>query len=295
MHYHHSYHAGNFADVFKHVVLCGLLAALNRKDKPWAYLETHAGAGRYDLQGEGAGKTGEWQNGIGRLFPSPLRERSRGEGDPPEPLSALLTCVRAQNPDGKLRWYPGSPLVIQSLARPGDRLVLCEKVPDVIEGLRIALGRDARVIVHHRDGYESAALLPPGEKRGLVLVDPPFERPDEFDAVAEFLKKAVSRFAGGVYAAWYPIKNRHAAERFERRVARNCGKAVLALRFENGAPGEGQMRSCGMLIVNPPFGFAQQIEPALKVLARELAQGPRAACTVQLLAPDAAPGKNVRP
>lgn len=275
MHYRHSFHAGNFADVFKHTVLCGLLAALNRKDKPWCYLETHAGAGRYDLQAAGATRTGEWQDGIGALWDATGL---------PGPLAGCLAQVRALNPDGKLRHYPGSPLFALSQARAGDRLVLCEKVPEVAAELREALDRDKRVILHQRDGYESHALLPPAEKRGLVLVDPPFERPDEFDAVAQYLESALARFAGGVYAAWYPLKNRHAAGRFVRRLGRT-GREGCALEFETGAAGEGQMRACGMAVVNPPFGFRDAVEPALKVLVRELALGPKAGYRIVPLTP----------
>lgn len=267
MHYRHSFHAGNFADVFKHTVLCGLLAGLSRKDKPWGYLETHAGAGRYDLQSAGATRTGEWQDGIGALW------EATGL---PGPLATVVAQVRALNPDGKLRHYPGSPLFALAQARAGDRLVLCEKVPEVAAQLREALDGDKRVILHQRDGYESHTLVPPSEKRGLVLVDPPFERPDEFDAVAGFLEKSLKRFAGGVHALWYPLKNRHAAGKFTRRVARAAGEG-LVLEFETGALAEGQMRACGMAVVNPPYGFEAEVDPALKVLVRELALGPKAA------------------
>src|SRR5690349_4778302 len=207
MHYRHSYHAGNFADVFKHVVLCGLLSALSRKDKPWCYLETHSGAGAYDLQGEGAARTGEWREGIGRLW---------GLANVPGPLQAFLDVVRGVNGTGALRHYPGSPLFAQALARERDRLVLCEKVPDIAAELRENLKGERRAVVHHRDGHEAHALLPPAEKRGLMLIDPPFERPDEFEATAELVGKSIKRFAAGVYATWYPLKNRHAAGRFER-------------------------------------------------------------------------------
>lgn len=267
MHYRHSFHAGNFADVFKHTVLCALLAGLSRKDKPWSYLETHAGAGRYDLQSAGATRTGEWQNGIGALW---------AVDNLPAPLAACREQVRALNPDSKLRHYPGSPLFALALARADDRVVLCEKVPEVAEELRIALGEDARVILHRRDGYDAYSLLPPPEKRGLVLVDPPFERPDEFDAVAGFLEKSLNRFPGGVHAMWYPLKNRHAAGKFERRVGRATDKGVV-LEIETGAAAEGQMRACGMIVVNPPYGFEADMEPAMKVLVKELALGPRAA------------------
>jgi 23S rRNA (adenine2030-N6)-methyltransferase len=268
MHYRHSYHAGNFADVFKHVVLCALLAALNRKDKPWCYLETHAGAGAYDLAGEGATRTGEWREGIGRLF------ANRG-GDDGGPLARFLDIVSGLNGTGALKHYPGSPLFAQAFAREQDRLVLCEKVPAIAAELRENLRRERRATVHERDGHEAHALLPPAQKRGLMLIDPPFERPDEFDAAGALVEKSLKRFAQGIYAIWYPLKNRHAASRFERQVGRLCSDPPLRLALENGAPGEGQMRGCAVLVVNAPFGLERDLEPAGQRLARELAQGPR--------------------
>jgi 23S rRNA (adenine2030-N6)-methyltransferase len=283
MHYRHSYHAGNFADVFKHVVLCALLAALNRKDKPWCYLETHAGAGAYDLQGEGAARTGEWREGIGRLH---------ALGRVPDLLQAALDVVRGLNGTGALRYYPGSPLFAQAWARDRDRLVLCEKIPEIVAELRENLKGERRAIVHRRDGYEAHALLPPAEKRGLVLIDPPFERPDEFDAVGDLVEQAAGRFAAGVYAIWYPLKNRHAAGRFERRVARLCAEPPLRLALENGAPGAGQMRGCAVLVMNPPFGLERDLEPSGRLLARELAQGPHPAYTAVALTGAPAARKN---
>ena len=258
MHYRHAYHAGNFADVFKHILLVGLLQALNRKDKPWCYLDTHAGAGRYDLDSAAAGKTAEWEGGIGRL---------RGLKNAPEPLAGFLKIVGA-----KTTRYPGSPLFAEALMRPGDRLVLCEKEPEVYEQLKSTLHAE----IHQRAGYGAHGLVPPKEKRGLILIDPPFEARDEFTRASEFLAKACARFSNGVYALWYPLKNRHEAERFLRRVQRDIAQPLLNIAFENGAPGEGQMRACGLLVVNPPFQFEREIEPALKILVRELAQGPRA-------------------
>lgn len=270
MHYQHRYHAGNFADVFKHVLLCGLLQALNRKDKPWAYLETHAGAGAYDLSSEAAQKTGEWQDGIGRLA---------GFAAEGEPLRSYLAIV-ADTP-GAPQAYPGSPGFALGLARPQDRVVLCEKVPAVCEELKIRLGSDPRVHIHQRDGYESLGLLPPPEKRGLVLVDPPFERPDEFDAVSDFLRMASGRFGNGVYAAWYPIKNRFEADRFRRRMMREHPRSGADLQLHNGATAEGQMRACGLAVINPPFGYAEAMKPVLHRLARLLAQGPQAESSVE--------------
>jgi 23S rRNA (adenine2030-N6)-methyltransferase len=278
MHYRHSYHAGNFADVFKHVALCALLGALSRKDKPWCYLETHAGAGAYDLAGEGASRTGEWRDGIGRLH---------GLANAPPLLERYLDVVRGLNGTGALRHYPGSPLFAQALARDFDRLVFCEKVPEVVADLRENLKGERRATVHQRDGHEAHALLPPKEKRGLVLVDPPFERPDEFEAAAELVENCHARFAAGVYAIWYPLKNRHAAARFERRLARLGDEPPLRLALETGAPGEGQMRSCAVLVVNAPFGVAQELEATGRLLARELAQGARAAYEAGVVEPRA--------
>lgn len=265
MHYRHAYHAGNFADVFKHVLLCGLLQALNRKDKPWCYLETHAGAGEYHLGGMEAGKTAEWQDGIGRLS---------NEQPTADPLKIFLEIARAKT----LR-YPGSPRFAQALARPFDHLILCEKVPEVFADLRSRIPAE----LHQRDGYEAHGLLPPKAKRGLVLVDPPFEARDEFDRISEFLDRAVPRFSNGIYAIWYPLKNRHEAERFLRRIQRDVSQPAIDIQFENGAPGEGQMRACGMAIINPPFRFSSEMEPALRVLSRLLAQGPRPQFSIKTL------------
>ena len=277
MHYRHSYHAGNFADVFKHVLLCGLLAALNRKDKPWCALDTHAGAGFYDLSSDGATRTGEWHDGIGRLA---------GIGNPPEPLATMLRIVAAGNAPGKTLYYPGSPQFILSMAREVDRMMFCEKVADVAEDLRRNLGRDSRIALHLRDGYEAHSLLPPPEKRGLILVDPPFERLDEYTAMSEFVRKGVARFAGGIYALWYPIKNRHAANAFLRRIGREVPRPALAFEFDNGAEAEGQMHACGVLIVNPPFQFEQEMAASLNILKRELAQGAKPDWSSQWVRPE---------
>ena len=282
MHYRHCYHAGNFADVFKHVLLTGLLDALGRKDKPWAYLDTHAGAGDYDLGDVAADTTGEWRDGIGRLS-------SLSAATVPEPLAQYLALVRDGNADGGSRFYPGSPFLAKALARPGDRLILCEKIPEVAEELRHAM-RGTNSAIHVRDGYEAHALLPPSEKRGLVLIDPPFERPDEFEAVSELIKKSVARFANGIYAAWYPLKNTHVASSFVRRVARETGRPTLELTIDVDLPPrepspvtgivKHPMSACGLVVVNPPYGFDDAARAALQFLTPILAQGSRAAWTV---------------
>ena len=317
VHYRHSYHAGNFADVFKHVLLVGLLGALNRKDKPWCYLETHAGAGDYDLAAEGATRTGEWREGIGRL------DSTHGA---PELVTEYLRLIQAARSQGSAEHYPGSPQFARALARADDRLVFCEKVPEVADALRRSLRGDRRAAIHLRDGYEAHALLPPVEKRGLVLIDPPFERSDELDAIAELIAKSVGRFAGGIYAAWYPVKNPHLVSRFARRVAKDTAKPVLNLEFDNGAEADDELRfasterpraehaqrrerpeirrqrredpstgivriadkkimhACGLLVVNPPFGFEAEAAAALQWLKPRLAQGPRAGFNITQVA-----------
>ena len=273
MHYRHAFHAGNFADVFKHVLLCGLVLALNRKGAPWTYLETHAGAGGYRLQDE-AQRTGEFREGVARLMSVDAA---------PLALSEWLDIVRKFNRGAALDAYPGSPWFVRQLAREQDRLVLCERVEGVFNDLRMLFAGDAAVALHRRDGYELPALLPPQSKRALVLIDPPFESPTEFEQVSASLIAARKRFSQGIYAVWYPLKKRFEADRFCRRMGREADRDVLDLRFETGAPGEGQMRGCGVLIVNPPYRFEEDLAPALDLLKRLLAQGSSAGWQAQWL------------
>lgn len=267
MHYQHRYHAGNFADVFKHALLVELLTALNAKDAPWCYVETHGGAGLYPLDDVGAQRTGEALEGIVRLRDAAVLA---------PPLQPYLQLVRRANDGGDLTRYPGSPLVALMLARPQDRVIVCEKVPAVAAELRALLAADARAAVHVRDGYESASLLPPRERRGLVLVDPPFERADEFDAAADFLAAALKRFGNGVYALWYPYKSRYRTERWLRRVRSGLAHEALNLQLDTGAPSEGQMHACGLLVVNPPYAFVQNAPALLAALRPLLALSDRA-------------------
>lgn len=269
MHYRHHYHAGNFADVFKHILLVALLDHLSRKDKPWCCLDTHAGAGRYELASAVAGRTGEWEDGAGRL---------RREPGMPACVSRFLDLLgwgeddAAQRSLRHSRVYPGSPQLAVATAREHDRVVCCERLPEVAELLRAHV---PEAQIHVRDGYGAHGLLPPKEKRGLVLIDPPFEARDEFEQVGAFLVAAARRFATGIYAVWYPLKNRHEADRFVRRAVRDTGLGGLQCRIETGAAGEGQMRACGLLVLNPPFGFDAEARAALAWLAPRLAQGAR--------------------
>jgi Protein involved in catabolism of external DNA len=273
VHYRHAYHAGNFADVFKHLILVALLRRLSDKPAPWAMLDSHAGAGLYTLDGGVDGVAGEWRDGVGRLWGAPVTSVALAD------WQALLT---AANPGGALRFYPGSPWLARRGAREDDRIVACEAVAEVADQLR---ARVPGLELHRRNGYELASLLPPRERRGLLLIDPPFERADEFDAMAAFVDQARQRFAGGVYALWYPLKNRHAAARFVRRTAR--GVEALECGLDTGAAGDGRMRACAMLILNPPWGIEATLAPALEELARLLARGPAAESWVEPIRPEA--------
>ncbi|HEX4870797.1 MAG TPA: 23S rRNA (adenine(2030)-N(6))-methyltransferase RlmJ [Nevskiaceae bacterium] len=279
MHYRHHYHAGNFADVFKHALLIELLRALSRKASPWCYVDTHAGAGRYGL-GERAERTGEWAAGVGRL-----REATN--------LSPALEALRERlGGTVALAAYPGSPWIAAGLARSGDRLILCETVPEVADELRQEMrnapqAAGVTIALHRRDGYEALpALTPPPEKRGLVLIDPPFERSDEFEAMEAAILASQARWSGGVYAAWYPVKQRYPADRFRRRLQRALpGVPLLDARLDTGAPSEGQMHACGLLVLNPPWQFDQAAGPLLTELARLLACSPRAEASLDWITP----------
>jgi 23S rRNA (adenine2030-N6)-methyltransferase len=283
MNYRHAFHAGNFADVLKHAVLVALLRALIRKDAPLACVDTHAGAGRYDLGGPEAAKTGEHAAGIGRLLAAPRL---------PALLRDYLAVVRGDAAEGApLRDYPGSPLIAARLLRPADRLLLCELQDAECAALRLAFAVDPRVAVHQRDGYAALnALLPPRERRGLVLVDPPFEAQDhEFRAIEAALDGAIRRFPQGVYAVWYPIKLRRHVAPFHRWL-RGCGMpkvlvAELLLRPDDSAQ---TLNGCGMAILNAPWRVDEALAPALAALPGLLGAGRGGGHSLQWLVGDAA-------
>ncbi|RUW96788.1 23S rRNA (adenine(2030)-N(6))-methyltransferase RlmJ, partial [Mesorhizobium sp. M2A.F.Ca.ET.037.01.1.1] len=209
MNYRHAYHAGNFADVVKHAVLARLVEYLKQKDKAFRVIDTHAGIGRYDLASVEAGKTGEWQGGIGRLTEATLEPQAAAL------LQPYLEAVRAQNPDGGLKHYPGSPLIVRHLLRSQDRLTAIELHPKDAVRLKLVFAGDFQARVIELDGWLAlGAQLPPKEKRGLVLIDPPFEEEGEFSRLVDGLRKAHRRWPGGIYALWYPIKDRRAVTAF---------------------------------------------------------------------------------
>jgi 23S rRNA (adenine2030-N6)-methyltransferase len=256
LNYRHAFHAGNFADCMKHALLVWCIRALQRKDKPLFLLDTHAGIGRYDLAGSEAARTGEWQHGIARL-----RE------DPPPPLADYVALASA---DGVFS-YPGSPELMVRLARPGDRVALCELHGDDAATLRQRYR--GRAAVHARDGFEAlGALLPPAERRALVLIDPPYEAADEFDRCAAALAGIARKFAPATVLAWYPIKGRAPSRAFldalREAGLRDLVAAELLLRPPLDAA---RLNGCGVLVRNPPYGFEAAADGTLAALAARLA------------------------
>ena len=268
MNYRHAFHAGNAADCLKHALLVWLVRALARKPAPFFVLDTHAGAGRYDLASGPAARTGEWRQGIGRLV-----------DDPPPPLADYVGLVK------ELGLYPGSPAITRALLREHDRLACCELHPEEAASLRAAFARDRQVAVHRRDGYTALrALLPPKEqRRGLVLIDPPYEQADEFDRVAEALNLAHDRFPAGVLAAWYPIKHRAPVGAFHEAVrASGIADVVAAEVFLREPLDPTRLNGSGMLIVSPPFRFEEEAPAVLKALLARLGSGEAGAGTALL-------------
>lgn len=277
MNYRHVYHAGNFADVLKHVVLIALIEALKTKQTPFAVLDTHAGAGRYSLASEEALKTGEFRDGVMRLLAA---ERL------PTLVHAYLNLVRPQN---GVQHYPGSPLIAAQLLRDSDRLILCEVQDTEVESLRQLFARDGRIAVHQRDGYQAmAALLPPAEKRGLVLIDSPFEAQEqEFRIIEGALAAAHKRFANGVYAVWYPIKLRQSVLPFHRWLKESGMRKVLVAEIcvhpDNSAL---RLNGCGMAIINAPYKLDRTLAEMLPTLATTLAQSRYAQFKLEWLVED---------
>lgn len=270
MNYRHAYHAGNFSDVVKHVVVTRIVEYLKRKDAAFRVIDTHAGVGCYDLGGEEAGKTGEWQAGIGRLMDAPLPAEAA------DMIAPYLAVVRGENPDGELTVYPGSPLLVRRLLRRQDRLSAIELHPDDAEALAQLFAGDHQVRVIHLDGWLAlGAHLPPKEKRGLVLVDPPFEKEGEFDRLVEGLQKAHRRFPGGTYALWYPVKDRHAVAGFHAALEETSIRKILKLEVTVRAPSpEDRLDGSGMIVVNPPFTLEAEMRTLLPLLADILADAP---------------------
>ncbi|MFO1372218.1 MAG: 23S rRNA (adenine(2030)-N(6))-methyltransferase RlmJ [Candidatus Competibacteraceae bacterium] len=276
--YRHAFHAGNFADVFKHVLLVQLLHALRRKEKPFCVLDTHAGAGRYDLRSAPARKNREFEEGIGRLW--------RQSGLSAE-LAAYLERVRALNPDGQLREYPGSPRIAHALLRPGDRLILTERNPAEFAQLNAEFAGERQVAIHPGDGYAALkAFLPPLERRGLVLIDPAYELKDEFDRLIAAVQFIHRRWAGGIVAIWYPILDRAPSLRFQRTLQGLGIPAILCAElglYPYDVPLG--LHGCGLIIINPPWQLDETLKRLLPDLLQRLQAGEHGQTRLEWLVP----------
>ncbi|EKV29173.1 Protein involved in catabolism of external DNA [Caenispirillum salinarum AK4] len=264
MNYRHIYHAGNFADVFKHALLALVVDYLTRKDKPFFVLDTHAGLGAYDLSADEAQRTGEWRDGIGRILAEP---------DPPEALRPYLGAVRALDPDGGMARYPGSPRIARHFMRPGDRLMASELHPEDAAVLKSVFARDRQTKVLELDGYTALkANVPPKERRGLVLMDPPFEQPDEFSAMVRALTAAYRKWPTGIYGLWYPVKGGGVVPAFHGELATAGLGDVLVAEMTVMPVDEttNRLNGTGMVLINPPWTLEDTLHDLLPWLTRVL-------------------------
>ena len=274
MNYRHAFHAGGFADVIKHIVLVRILTYLQDKAAAFRVIDTHAGAGVYDLAGEEARRGGEWLTGIARIMQARFSETTMPL------LKPYLDIVRAFNPQSPLKTYPGSPLIARALLRPQDRLTACEVEPKARKRLIEALRRDTQARVVDLDGWTALpAFVPPKERRGLVLIDPPFEQKDEFARLATGFAEAFAKWPTGSYLLWYPVKSRRATDDLARQVAQAIAGGrppgtCLRLEF-SVAPraAEAGLISAGLLIVNPPWTLMGELKAILPELEKPLGQG----------------------
>jgi 23S rRNA (adenine2030-N6)-methyltransferase len=267
MNYRHAFHAGNFADVLKHAILTVALEILAGKDKPFAVIDTHAGRGRYELTQDQAKRTGEWRTGIGKIL-----QASR----PPRELKRYLDIVRGFDrrlggAGEELQHYPGSPRIVRALLRPMDRLVACELHDEDGHSLRREFAGDPQVEVKRSDGYAALkALLPPPERRGLVLIDPPFEARDEFERLQRALTQALRRFATGTYVIWYPAKDQSAVTAFKTFLAEAKPKRTLTAELQIPSKASGGLARAGVALINAPWPIEDHVGKIGPYLAQAL-------------------------
>jgi 23S rRNA (adenine2030-N6)-methyltransferase len=269
MNYQHAFHAGNFADVHKHVALTLILEYLRAKPGAFRVIDSHAGAGRYELLGAEATRSPEWRDGIERVIAAAPGLRQSGAY---ALLKPYLDIVAAQNAAGDLRVYPGSPLIAKALLRPQDRLIACELEPRAAALLKTALRGDPRVKVLAIDGWMAVdANVPPKERRGLVLVDPPYEEAADFGRLTGALEKAHRKWPTGIYMLWYPIKERNAPDALARRLRRLGVPTVLRCEITLRPPrADAGLVGSGLIVVNPPYTLARDLEALFPVLIRVL-------------------------
>jgi 23S rRNA (adenine2030-N6)-methyltransferase len=280
MNYRHAFHAGNFADVVKHVALARIVRHLQRKATPIRVIDTHAGAALYDLQGEEASRSGEWREGIARVVDAAFA---------PEVdllLAPYRDAVRSFNPEGRLTAYPGSPALLRHWLRPQDRLIACELEPGAATALAHNMPRDRRVKTIAIDGWTAlTAYIPPKERRGLVLIDPPFEERGEYARLADALGAAVRKWPTGSFLAWYPVKDPNDVALLRKKMLQHGIEKLLRLELNVAAPTETtRLRGSGLLAINPPFTLASEMQLLLPALAGCLAPAGKSEVIVAPLA-----------
>lgn len=281
MNYRHAFHAGNFADVVKHAVLVRMLVHLRQKPAAFRVIDTHAGPGLYDLGGPEALRSGEWRDGIGRLLAAPIGEQARAL------LAPYLDALASFNSAGRLASYPGSPALVRAFLRPQDRLIACELEPNAAAALARHLSGDRRSKAVAIDGWTALnAYVPPMERRGLVLIDPPFEDAGDFPRLVRALEAAHRKWAGGTYLLWYPIKEREAPDALARQLRRSGMAKVLRAELSVGehrsrgdrnsipdTSAAGRLLACGLIVLNPPWTLADELRILLPELAAALSEG----------------------
>jgi len=279
MNYRHAFHAGNFADVHKHAVLARILTYLRAKPAPFRVVDTHAGAGRYDLYSRDGSRGGEWHDGIERIWKPRAPNKALDEF-----LAPYLGAVAELNPGGELRNYAGSPLICAALLRPQDRLIACELEPRSAALLSAALRGEHRAKVIGIDGWTAlGAYVPPQERRGVVLVDPPFEEAADFTRLASALAAAHRKWPTGIYMLWYPIKERAAPDALTRRLRKLAMPAVLRCEITVGPPrADAGLVGSGLIVINPPFKLDADLKVLLPALTEAFSQ--EAACRIDWLA-----------
>lgn len=279
MNYRHDFHAGSFADVVKHAVLCRVLAYLRQKPAAFRVIDTHAGSGIYNLAADEATRGGEWRDGIGRLVSANL---SKPVADL---LAPYLDVIGAMNERGNLKTYPGSPALVRAWLRPQDRFVACELEPHAAAALAAHMRGDSRIKCLEIDGWTAwSAYVPPVERRGLVLVDPPFEQEGDYGRLAHGLSAALRKWATGIYMIWYPIKGRPQPDALAKNVRRNAGTKILRIELTVSTLADpSRLNGTGLMIANPPWTLAEEMTAILPELVRLFARDPRAGFRVDWL------------
>jgi 23S rRNA (adenine2030-N6)-methyltransferase len=278
MNYRHAFHAGNFADVVKHAALARIVHYLQQKDSPIRVIDTHAGSGLYDLQGDEASRSGEWLDGIARVLDADFQPAVR------DLIAPYLDAVRGFNP-GRLKTYPGSPALMRTWLRRDDRLIACELESSAFGALNRALRGDNRCKVIEIDGWTAlTAYIPPKERRGLVLIDPPFEEPNEYLRLAAALGEASRKWPTGSFLAWYPVKDPKDVTAFFKKMLQHGIEKMLRMELIVAAPtATTRLRGTGLIAINPPWTLARDMKVLLPTLAKVFAPDGKGATIVEPL------------